>query len=93
MSQIHDSWTCARSLDGTLVQIDFLLADTRVVLLQTWNDFSLAIGLRPSLGALQSEMRQPLLPTEMCEDYIERVETSLQPLPATNIMNFVAVTE
>ena len=43
--KIHDSWTCARSLDGALVQIDFLLADTRVVLLQTWNDFSLPIGL------------------------------------------------
>ena len=29
MSQIHESWTCARSLDGALVQIDSLLANTR----------------------------------------------------------------
>ena len=45
MSQIHESWTCARSLDGALVQIDFLVADTRLELLQSWNDFSLPIGL------------------------------------------------
>ena len=44
MSQIHDSWTCAGSLDGALVQIDFLLANTRVVLLKSWNDFTLPIG-------------------------------------------------
>lgn len=25
MSQIHDSWTCAWSLDGALVQVDFSL--------------------------------------------------------------------
>ena len=45
MSQIHESWTCARSLDGALVQIDFLIADTRLELLQSWNDCSLPIGL------------------------------------------------
>ena len=45
MSQTHESWTCARSLDGALVQIDFLLADTRLELLQSWNDFTLPIGL------------------------------------------------
>ena len=45
MSQIHESLTCARSLDGAFVQIDFLLADTRRELLQSWNDFSLPIGL------------------------------------------------
>ena len=45
MSEIHESWTCARSLDGALVQIDFVLADTRFLLMQSWNDFSLPIGL------------------------------------------------
>ena len=45
MSEIHESWTCARSLDGALVQIDFILADTRFLLMQSWNDFSLPIGL------------------------------------------------
>ena len=38
MSQIHESWTCARSLDAAFVQIDLLLADTRRELLQSWND-------------------------------------------------------
>ena len=39
MSEIHASWTCARSLDGALVQIDFILADTRSLLMQSWNGF------------------------------------------------------
>ena len=45
MSRIHESWTWARSLDGALVRLDFLTADTRFELLQSWNDFSLPIGL------------------------------------------------
>ena len=44
MFQIHDTWTCARSLDGALVQV-FLIADTRLELMPTWNGFDLPIGL------------------------------------------------
>ena len=44
MSQTHESWTCARSLDGALVQIDSLLANTRFEH-KRGNDSSLPIGL------------------------------------------------
>ena len=45
MSRIHESWTCARSWDGALVQIEFIVADTRFLLMQSWNGFSLPIGV------------------------------------------------
>ena len=57
VSRIHESWTCARSLDGTLVQIDFLLADTRIEVMQTWNVFSLPI-VPPFRGRRRAKNRK-----------------------------------
>ena len=40
-----DSWTCRRSSDGNLVQIDFILSDAKVFVESVWNDFVVPIGL------------------------------------------------
>ena len=43
--QIEDSWTCRRSSDGTLTQIDFIVLDRRTLFDNTWNDYVIPIGL------------------------------------------------
>ena len=43
--QIEDSWTCRRSSDGTLTQIDFIVLDRRTLSDNTWNDYVIPIGL------------------------------------------------
>ena len=45
MSNVHDSWTCSRSSDGRLVQIDFVLGGLQFFLDDVWYDFGLPIGL------------------------------------------------
>ena len=42
---VHDSWTCKRAFDTSLVQIDYIICDVRLGPLMTWNDFSIATGL------------------------------------------------
>ena len=39
------SWTCCRTLDGTCVQLDYILANFRLRTVEVWNDFTLPIGL------------------------------------------------
>ena len=39
------SWTCCRTLDGTCVQLDYILANFRLQTVEVWNDFTLPIGL------------------------------------------------
>ena len=56
--RIHEGWTCARSLDGALVQPDFLLADTRIEVMQTWNVFSLPIAPPPFRGRRRAKNRK-----------------------------------
>ena len=41
----HDRWTCCRTMDGSLVQIDFVLAQPLFERLTTWNDFGVPVGL------------------------------------------------
>ena len=43
--QTEDSWTCRRSSDGILTQIDFIILDRRTVFDNTWNDKVIPIGL------------------------------------------------
>ena len=43
--QTEDSWTCRRSSDGILTQIDFIILDRRTVFDNTWNDNVIPIGL------------------------------------------------
>ena len=45
MSHMNDSWTCSRSNDGRLVQIDFVLGASQFLLDDVWHDFGLPIGL------------------------------------------------
>ena len=45
MANVNDSWTCSRSRDGRLVQIDFILGGLQFVLDDVWYDFGLPIGL------------------------------------------------
>ena len=40
-----DNWTCKRALDGTLVQIDFVLSDSRMFVDNVWNDDMVAVGV------------------------------------------------
>ena len=42
---VDDSWTCRRSIDSTLVEIDFILSSARFQLQRSWCNFSLPIGL------------------------------------------------
>ena len=44
MVNVNDSWTCSRSRDGRLVQIDFILGGLQFVLDDVWYDFGLPIG-------------------------------------------------
>lgn len=37
-------WTCCRSLDGALVQLDFILGDSLCTLVAFWHDFAIPIG-------------------------------------------------
>ena len=39
------AWTCQRSMDGMLFQIDFILTAARFRLVKSWCDFALPIGL------------------------------------------------
>ena len=45
MSNVRDSWTCSRSSDGKLVQIDFVLGGLQFLLDDVWYDFGFPIGL------------------------------------------------
>ena len=45
MSNVTDSWTCSRSYDGRLVQIDFVLGASQFFWDDVWYDFGLPIGL------------------------------------------------
>ena len=45
MSHVNDSWTCSRSNDGRLVQIDFVLGAPQFLLDDVWYDFGLPICL------------------------------------------------
>ena len=87
MSEIHESWTCARSLDGALVQLDFLTADTRFELLQSWNDFSLPIGLDHRSVHCEVNCNNTSVSQKRVKSLFERVETSPQPLPTTTSMS------
>ena len=43
--QIEDSWTCRRSSDGILIQIDVIILDRPAVFDNSWNDYIIPIGL------------------------------------------------
>ena len=40
----HDTWTCRRCFDGVLVQIDFIIGDSRVIFEKGWCDNDFPIG-------------------------------------------------
>ena len=40
-----DNWTCKRALHGALVQIDFVLSDSRMFVVNVWNDDMVAVGV------------------------------------------------
>jgi len=40
-----DNWTCKRALDGVLVQINFVLSDSRMFVDNVWNDVMVAVGV------------------------------------------------
>ena len=39
------SWTCHRSFDGALVQLDFVVSSSRMTLVRSWCDYYFSIGL------------------------------------------------
>ena len=39
------SWTCHRSFDGALVQLDFVVSSSRMTLVRSWCDYCIFIGL------------------------------------------------
>ena len=45
MEHLRDSWTCRRSMDGALVQMDFILSSSHFHIVATSCDFSFPIGL------------------------------------------------
>ena len=40
-----DSWTCKRTADNALVQLDYIIGMPAFVTMSTWNDYQLPIGL------------------------------------------------
>ena len=40
-----DSWTCKRTADNVLVQLDYIIGMPAFVMVSTWNDYELPIGL------------------------------------------------
>ena len=40
----HDTWTCRRGFDGALVQIDFIMGDSRAIFDKGWCDNNFSIG-------------------------------------------------
>ena len=40
----HDTWTCRRCFDGALVQIDFIIGDSRAIFEKGWCDNDFPIG-------------------------------------------------
>ena len=41
----EDSWTCCRTFDSSLVQIDFIFTTPKLIIMDSWCDFSIPIGL------------------------------------------------
>ena len=41
----EDSWTCCRTFDSSLVQIDFIFPSPKLIIMDSWYDFSIPIGL------------------------------------------------
>ena len=41
----EDSWTCCRTFDSSLVQIDFIFTSPKLIIMDSWCDFSIPIGL------------------------------------------------
>ena len=44
-NNVDDSWTCQRTMDGTRVQLDFILSDARACVESVWHDQLIPIGL------------------------------------------------
>ena len=40
-----DRWTCKRTADNVLVQLDYIIGMPAFVMMSTWNDYELPIGL------------------------------------------------
>lgn len=40
-----DSWTCKRAADNVLVQLDYIIGMRGFIIMSTWNDYQLPIGL------------------------------------------------
>ena len=45
LSDVMDSWTFCRSMDGSKVQLDYMLASSHIDVTCAWNDNTLTIGL------------------------------------------------
>ena len=41
----EDSWTCCRAFDSSLVQIDFIFTSPKLIIMDSWCDFCIPIGL------------------------------------------------
>ena len=41
----EDSWTCCRTFDSSLVQIDFIFTSPKLIIMDSWCDFCIPIGL------------------------------------------------
>ena len=44
-NNVDDSWTCQRTMDGTRVQLDYILTDARACVDTIWHDQLIPIGL------------------------------------------------
>ena len=84
------SWTCHRSFDGALVQLDFVVSSSRMTLIRSWCDHCISVGLDHRcvhcIVAFMSRKPRQRSMTKRMRNWMPRLDNSDQP---SEFQNFV----
>ena len=79
----YASWTCHRSFDGALAQLDFVARSSRMTLVRRWCDHCISVGLDHRcvhciIAFMSQELQQRSL-TKRVRNWMPRLDSSDQP--------------
>ena len=84
------SWTCHRSFDGALVQLDFVVSSSRMTLIRSWCDHCISVGLDHRcvhcIVAFMSRKPEQRSMAKRMRNWMPRLDSSDQP---SEFQNFV----
>ena len=84
------SWTCHRSFDGALVQLDFVVSSSRMTLIRSWCDHCISVGLDHRcvhcIVAFMSRKPRQRSMTKRMRNWMPRLDSSDQ---TSEFQNFV----